>query len=470
MGEYYDFVNLDKKEYLSPSPFGSGNKLFECTHVDDEFINCAYTLMNNEWKNDTVLFLGDESNLNSNGNCIIQKIIDKYGKNPIDDVWEEGVNISRLFKVVEKEMTGPNAIYYSENKLLEVNYINKVYKIKEYSREFIFFRYVINHTKGQYIDRNKLGDCGRIYYLDPFPMLIGVGRHSEYDYPNFRKSYMGMWIGDDIELTNNPDFKDYEDISHIEDKYVVITNHGVYDGYSLEAIKKEFKAYGYCYDEGQFNIGEYAFDDITVDENTFIYENSRKIYASSNVKKDNKKYAYVSVYYEDEATDRIYSYSPGGLDIKVGDRVWVYRKDELVVGKVGAIKQLTRYEAPCAPELLKKIHGFVDDDYVAKPYKEQLIDDMSPKERTFFDKWNVKPFDVIKHRRYNRDEIEISNKCGCYYCEKIYDVSEIEDWLIRDNGQTAICPCCGKTFVLGDASGYPTYDYEFIEDVSKYFF
>lgn len=141
--------------------------------------------------------------------------------------------------------------------------------------------------------------------------------------------------------------------------------------------------------------------------------------------------------------------------------------DELVVGKIGAINQLTRDEAPCAPELLKEIQGFVDDDYEVKPYEEQVIDNMSPKERAFFDKWDVSPFQVMKHRKYNRDEIARSNKCCCYYCEKTFDAYEIKEWVEADARQTAICPYCGKPFVLGDASNLPIYDFDFIDDMSN---
>ena len=297
MGEYYEFVNLDKKEYLTPGHFGSAINYSNCRQVDNDFINCAYTLMNSLWKNDTVLFFGDESSFKSNGNPKIEELINKYSEYPMDEcAYENGVNISRLFKTTKEELTKPDAYYYNENKELEENYLKRVYKASPFSKDFIFYRYILNHTKRQYIDRNKLGFCGDIYYVDPFPALIGVGLHSTYDYPNFRKDFIGMWIGDDIEITNNPNFKDYEDMSHIEDKYVVITPHRVYSGYSLDAIKKEFEAYGYNYDESQFKIGEYAFDDVYVDENTFYYEGKTKCLSLTPEEKDNTKYTYVSIF------------------------------------------------------------------------------------------------------------------------------------------------------------------------------
>lgn len=34
MGEYYNWVNVDKKEYISPSDFGYGSKFHESLHKD----------------------------------------------------------------------------------------------------------------------------------------------------------------------------------------------------------------------------------------------------------------------------------------------------------------------------------------------------------------------------------------------------------------------------------------------------
>ena len=56
------------------------------------------------------------------------------------------------------------------------------------------------------------------------------------------------------------------------------------------------------------------------------------------------------------------------------------------------------------------------------------------------------------------------NICGCFYCLRIYDPQEIEEWIIEDNpidhGGTAICPYCGIDSVIGESSGYPiTHDF-----------
>lgn len=60
-------------------------------------------------------------------------------------------------------------------------------------------------------------------------------------------------------------------------------------------------------------------------------------------------------------------------------------------------------------------------------------------------------FDALKHSLHNRDEIERSELCGCYYCATVFDAEEIGEW--TDGGTTAVCPRCGTDAVIGDASG-----------------
>ena len=62
---------------------------------------------------------------------------------------------------------------------------------------------------------------------------------------------------------------------------------------------------------------------------------------------------------------------------------------------------------------------------------------------------------VAEHSYGNRDEIERSKMCGCYYCERIFPASLIRYSYYTDFGRTATCPFCGIDAVIGDASGVP---------------
>ena len=58
-----------------------------------------------------------------------------------------------------------------------------------------------------------------------------------------------------------------------------------------------------------------------------------------------------------------------------------------------------------------------------------------------------------KHSASHRDEVIKSEKCGCFYCEKVFPSTDIREWIDEDDGgigQTALCPECGVDSVLGD--------------------
>lgn len=67
----------------------------------------------------------------------------------------------------------------------------------------------------------------------------------------------------------------------------------------------------------------------------------------------------------------------------------------------------------------------------------------------------------------NRDALEKSDRCGCFYCERIYDPKEIKDW--TDNGKTALCGHCGIDSVIPDTEEYPLTP-EFLKKMRDYWF
>ena len=62
-----------------------------------------------------------------------------------------------------------------------------------------------------------------------------------------------------------------------------------------------------------------------------------------------------------------------------------------------------------------------------------------------------------KHSMRNRDELLLSERCGCFYCGAMFPPTEVKDWTDEreDIGQTALCPRCGIDAVIGSKSGYP---------------
>ena len=85
--------------------------------------------------------------------------------------------------------------------------------------------------------------------------------------------------------------------------------------------------------------------------------------------------------------------------------------------------------------------------------------------------WTLSPVPAIrahKHSIRNREEIQRSVVCGCFYCLETYPPSKIEDWLDEDHG-TALCPECGIDSVIGSESGYPV-SFHFLKKMRAYWF
>lgn len=78
-----------------------------------------------------------------------------------------------------------------------------------------------------------------------------------------------------------------------------------------------------------------------------------------------------------------------------------------------------------------------------------------------------------KHSSKHREEMLKSELCGCFYCETIFDPSEIKEWIDKeknDIAQTPLCPKCGIDSVIGSQSGFPINDKEFLKEMHKYWF
>ena len=78
-----------------------------------------------------------------------------------------------------------------------------------------------------------------------------------------------------------------------------------------------------------------------------------------------------------------------------------------------------------------------------------------------------------RHSSLNRRELEASKSCGCFYCCETYEAAAISAWVEGDwsdgpppqaQGEwTARCVKCDIDSVLGDASGLPVTDDNFLQ-------
>jgi len=68
----------------------------------------------------------------------------------------------------------------------------------------------------------------------------------------------------------------------------------------------------------------------------------------------------------------------------------------------------------------------------------------------------------------HREEVLKSGDCGCFYCLSVFKPIDISEWV--DDDQTALCPNCGVDSVIGDKSGYPVTDINFLEQMHTFWF
>ena len=68
---------------------------------------------------------------------------------------------------------------------------------------------------------------------------------------------------------------------------------------------------------------------------------------------------------------------------------------------------------------------------------------------------------------YNRKALEKDSKCGCFFCLKVYNPSEITEWC--DKHETALCANCGIDSVIAESAGYPLTE-EFLKSMYDFWF
>lgn len=74
--------------------------------------------------------------------------------------------------------------------------------------------------------------------------------------------------------------------------------------------------------------------------------------------------------------------------------------------------------------------------------------------------------------RLHKTEVTSSERCGCFYCKRIFPPSEIKEWVDKkrhDKEHTALCPYCGIDSVIGSKSGYPI-DETFLAKMNEHWF
>lgn len=189
MGQYYKFLNLDKKQKCERN---SGFiKLMEHSYVGNKYCNDILSLLANEWKGDRVIHVGD------------------YAEG------DDGTTTSKFIANIEKE-----------------NNLEKNYSVYEFGNSFEEvcpkkvnenIRYVYNLDKKEYVDlfEQPIRDFNyyenKIYFskINSFALLVGCGNgQGGGDYRGINNQYVGLWAGDKL-VSSDTFLKEYSKFKKI---------------------------------------------------------------------------------------------------------------------------------------------------------------------------------------------------------------------------------------------------------------
>lgn len=214
MGEYFIWVNADKKEYIDPYDFDYGNKFRESMTRQSEVLCALYALLAADWNGCRVGWIGDECLISENYDMPIFDLLLEDSKKCendgciIDIILDSYRNVSCGFKSSEKAVRKAVAKYFE---IIEHGYDDEFdkYHVEGKSDPFegmfvrngMRFEYIINYTKKvcYSFSKTKFLDCNDKYRndLDLLPVLMGYGRVTSCG--------PGPWLGDIIGVSDEID-------------------------------------------------------------------------------------------------------------------------------------------------------------------------------------------------------------------------------------------------------------------------
>ena len=207
MGQYFKWINVEKKEYICPYDFALGCKRVESSYKGNPLLCALRELFSQEWKGDKVIFIGDEFKLPDNIADEPFKTLYEhtlqcgYPGDSNEAIIELYKNVSCLFKEAE-EIAREEIGYYIEDLKEGKCRINEYGINTDNPFERLFLRkgkssrYTINHTKKVYYESDAVKvfypDNTECKFTDPLPLLMCYVNSVD----------IGPWVGDIIGVSD----------------------------------------------------------------------------------------------------------------------------------------------------------------------------------------------------------------------------------------------------------------------------
>lgn len=173
--EFSICVNVDKGERMEPENHAAGDEIYDQAWTDEPFMNAIERALSPEgsWHKNRLVWAGDEVNPEDSS-------LDK-----VSEEQQKKYRLQMLLVEEEKNLYEVASEYFQKKVVLET--------VKDRS-----LQYLINHTKKEYVDMNKLPEEieGQTTSIHPLPYLT-CSKYREY---GFSIEFTGRWTADSISM------------------------------------------------------------------------------------------------------------------------------------------------------------------------------------------------------------------------------------------------------------------------------
>lgn len=216
MGEYYSWVNMDRREFVQCAHFSDSRcKLYQTIWYDCMGLRAFCTLLNREWRGQRIIYLGDESDPEGDhGNQALAQLIEEHRMwdqpgSLFDYVDENYYDITPVFAEAEGSLRQAieSALGTEEDETSSYHIDLKDPFRGLFERRLTDFRYVVNETKGEFLDRER-AQWSKGYPVNPLPLLLAYVSFEE-------ESFLGTWIGDSLWATDELPSGELKDMTGI---------------------------------------------------------------------------------------------------------------------------------------------------------------------------------------------------------------------------------------------------------------
>lgn len=209
MGQYFNWTNFDKGEFIDTDIWPNGQKLVESAYYGCEETDAALTMLAGEWAGDFVCFLGDYADFRNNRSPAAERVLEAMDGRCAEDYFLEcAKDIQGRFDFAK---TNSDFRWYDFEEGKEKPFIGP------FDITIQRFRYVINESKHEYIDREQTAvryidpADGEIVRYDPFPEYMSSEDDGFNDPEN---KVRGLWLGDVIRPSHKQPSSEYKKVGH----------------------------------------------------------------------------------------------------------------------------------------------------------------------------------------------------------------------------------------------------------------